>query len=283
LSSTADAPDTVRVFNPEGRRPPIVFIGTYPSKDDENVARLATVLDADRPLFYLRPPAIADRAELDRVEHWLAHFRPIVAGLPLVPPYRFAGFSFGGILALELAREAQRRGDSIAYVGMIDSWRPELVARSWSEKIVELVTKLERAPTGGRRSVLMHFARRTARYRWTQLRGRRGDDVEPDARSRPPLQRAVMVSWLRYEPSPIDFPVALIACVASKTRFGGDPSLRWSPQFRGGWEQITIDGSHHELFREPYLDGTVAAFEASLARAEARLHAPARLAEPVAD
>lgn len=239
------------------------------------MARLATVLDADRPLYYLRPPAITDRAELDRVDDWLAHFRTVIAGLAVAPPYRLLGYSFGGVLALELARGYRERGIGVAYVGMVDTWRPEVIARTMSEKVVEFVTRLDRAPRGMRRSVVAEFAKRSVRYRAGKVRER----VRPTLAPRdvlPPIRRAVMVSWARYQPTAVDFPVALFACPKSMARFGRDPSLGWAPFLRGGFTQCTVAGEHLTLFTEPYLDGTVAAIEESL-------HPPARLAESVAD
>ena len=43
-------------------------------------------------------------------------------------PYRLLGYSFGGIIALELARALQARGDAVAFLGLIDAPQGE---RCW--------------------------------------------------------------------------------------------------------------------------------------------------------
>ena len=46
--------------------------------------------------------------------------------LPVEPPYRLVGWSFGGVVAVEAERRLIAGGTPVFFVGMIDTIRPNL-------------------------------------------------------------------------------------------------------------------------------------------------------------
>jgi thioesterase domain-containing protein len=67
----------------------------------------------------------------------IARFRP-------QGPYRLAGLSFGGILALELASKLRRRGDQVEVVFLLDTMLPQGIRRNWtrwvSRQVADIMT-----------------------------------------------------------------------------------------------------------------------------------------------
>lgn len=64
-------------------------------------------------------------------------------------PYRLAGYSFGGLVAFEMAVQLQRAGDDVDFVGLLDVWPPkagltpgERRSRRWSQYLSVLVPGL---------------------------------------------------------------------------------------------------------------------------------------------
>ena len=76
----------------------------------------------DRRIVALPPPE-PDQAP-GRVDGWIDH-HPVSCSRPTSsPPYHLVGWSFGGVIALELARHLRTEGTAIAYVALLDSIRP---------------------------------------------------------------------------------------------------------------------------------------------------------------
>ncbi len=72
---------------------------------------------------------MASAATLDEVcEH---HLQTLLAQQPHGPYYLF-GYSLGGTLAQGIAARLRQRGESVAFLGLLDTWPPE--TQNWAEK-----------------------------------------------------------------------------------------------------------------------------------------------------
>ncbi|HEM1002889.1 TPA: enterobactin non-ribosomal peptide synthetase EntF [Klebsiella pneumoniae] len=72
---------------------------------------------------------MASAASLDEVcEH---HLRTLLAQQPHGPYYLF-GYSLGGTLAQGIAARLRKRGEAVAFLGLLDTWPPE--TQNWAEK-----------------------------------------------------------------------------------------------------------------------------------------------------
>jgi thioesterase domain-containing protein/acyl carrier protein len=83
--------------------------------------RLADLLDEDQPVYVLRPPAGTD---LTSVESLISSYVPAVRRVDPDGPHQFYGFSFGGVIAFELAVELQRRGQEVGLLALGDTAAP---------------------------------------------------------------------------------------------------------------------------------------------------------------
>ena len=99
--------------------------GCLPAGDGDLFAfqNLVARLDPDRPVFGLRPPRTEDVPGLrGKSVPWLAarYVDELVEVQP-TGPYRLAGYSAGGIIAVEMARGLRRRGSAVDLLMILDS------------------------------------------------------------------------------------------------------------------------------------------------------------------
>jgi thioesterase domain-containing protein len=196
-------------------------------------------------------------------------------------PYHLAGWSFGGIVAYEMARQLRAAAAAVACVVLIDSWAPLYHV----------------APAADDATLLPLFLQ--------DLRGRFGDGVGDGPAAPPPTTLADawhQISHGRPAPGQIDraqlealyrdyrrcmqamfsyrpvvcrsLPVHLIKAATPPSSFEqhpmhGDPHL--------GWKWIVdvrtreIDGDHYSIFAEPRVARLAHELDRCLAEAEAEL------------
>ena len=107
-------------------------------------------------------------------------------------PYILAGYSYGGILAFEVARELLRQGEEVAFCGVIDSFLPFLVR--YPTSVLKFAPAIFNGPAWLFDSILSGGLRNSAR-RFLAMR----DDItarlgtfKEDARSRKHLSQALL-------------------------------------------------------------------------------------------
>src|SRR4051794_19727134 len=104
--------DQYRAINVAGRLPPVVYFRFW-EKERERVDALIHLIGPDLPIYEIGAPA--DASGLSTVDRWAAAVRRTLADLPIGPPYRFMGWSFAGVVALELAQQLQRDGIAVEH------------------------------------------------------------------------------------------------------------------------------------------------------------------------
>jgi thioesterase domain-containing protein/acyl carrier protein len=114
-------PPHLITLQPEGERPPLFLVHplaglVFPYYE------LALHLGVDQPVYGLQSIGIVGEAspptQIEAIaEHYLAAIRQVQPE----GPYQLAGWSFGGKLALEMAQQLQRGGQSVALLAVIDT------------------------------------------------------------------------------------------------------------------------------------------------------------------
>jgi thioesterase domain-containing protein len=250
-------------LNPGGSRAPIFFIRIWREVEFEGVRSLAACLGPDQPVYLVGPPAEALRHDSSVcVEDWVRHAHGLIARVAAAGPLVLGGWSFGGVIALELARELSEQGVEVSRVLMIDTWLPKKhtkEGRSVPRKSADLYDKFWSRESGDRWDVVR------GPLMWRVARLRRilanaavrfgvelGDASEaadadpiPDA-----LRRAVWVAYLKYDARPTRQPVSIFWCASSRTSVG-DVALGWGPWLRGSLECSPVPGGHFDVWKHP--------------------------------
>ncbi|HEX6290703.1 MAG TPA: amino acid adenylation domain-containing protein, partial [Herpetosiphonaceae bacterium] len=86
---------------------------------------LARHLDADRPCYGLQAPGLeVGQAPLSRVELLAAYYVEAMRQVQPEGPYMLAGWSFGGMIAFEIAQQLRRQNQKVALLALMDTELP---------------------------------------------------------------------------------------------------------------------------------------------------------------
>ncbi|MFK3940327.1 amino acid adenylation domain-containing protein [Pseudomonas monteilii] len=109
---------------PEDTRPGVFLIHDFTGLDSWFPV-LAQHLPGDYPVYGLAGVAL-DAPQLDTVEALAARLVAQILEAQPHGPYRLVGWSFGGVLAYEVAQQLDGLDRSVAFVGLLDSYVPRL-------------------------------------------------------------------------------------------------------------------------------------------------------------
>jgi thioesterase domain-containing protein len=248
------------VAHAAGDQPALILIHTWP-EETRVFGPLAERSNPDRPLYALVSPDAEVCAGLDAVDDWVAQVVPRLRALPVEPPYHLGGWSFGGVVALEVAHHLREAGVGVTSVHLIDTWLPRRRPRDLRGRTGRMARKLRTATWATRRAYGRAFARALA----VRLHLRR----RPPPKAVDPRKRAIWVPYLRYVPGPAPAPAFVYAASDSVAQHAGDPTLGFGPWLTAGCETVAIDGGHWDLFEPPGIDVLAAALERGVAAAGA--------------
>jgi amino acid adenylation domain-containing protein len=112
---------TLVPFRTSGRGSPL-FIMHGGRGDIMFVRQLEKELKSDRPIYGLQPPPLNGFHRVPRkMESIAADYLSEIRKVQPTGPYCLAGYSFGGSVALEMAQQLTRTGESVAFLGLIDT------------------------------------------------------------------------------------------------------------------------------------------------------------------
>jgi thioesterase domain-containing protein len=170
-------------------------------------------------------------------------------------PYYFGGYSFGGMVALEMADQLRAQGQETIFIGLFDTFpgKPKsqkellikLVRLPWSEKIAYLSWKIG------------HMARFVQR--------RFGKRLPPDLVT---VRKALIDAEARYVPKVYPKSVTVFNAAVKSLRSEDDPAAGWSEWASGGVEIHEIAGHHANIFFEPNVSVLAEKLSVCLRKAE---------------
>jgi amino acid adenylation domain-containing protein len=114
-----------------GSRRPLIFIHE-PSGEVLSYERLARHIDEEVGIYGIRADRNAVTADSSNEALAAGYVQLIRQGQP-DGPYRLAGWSAGGVLAYEVARQLVEQGQAVEFLGLIDSWHRAPAERGISE------------------------------------------------------------------------------------------------------------------------------------------------------
>jgi thioesterase domain-containing protein/acyl carrier protein len=113
---------------PCGSRPPIFCVHTH-TGSVLFCRDFAKYLDADQPIYGLQSQGVSGGARHFSVEEMATCYIEELKKAQLGGPYRFFGYSFGGLIAFEMANRLQASGERIAFLGMFNTPAPGSLKR----------------------------------------------------------------------------------------------------------------------------------------------------------
>jgi thioesterase domain-containing protein len=88
---------------------------------------LVTKLDLERPIYGLHSQGLdREKQPLDRIEDMASNFIRSIQTIQPHGSYFLVGYSFGGTISFEIARQLTARGQKVAWLGLLDIRSPTL-------------------------------------------------------------------------------------------------------------------------------------------------------------
>jgi thioesterase domain-containing protein len=216
---------------------------------------LARRLGADQPVYGLQssdPP-------LEDVREMAALYVAAVREVQPAGPYRIAGWSMGGVVAYEMARQLEARGEAVGTLALIDAASPAYWAGRTAPADPELVAlfaadlarlhglalpdvDLSDLDADGALALFLDLGRRA---------GLLPPDLEPaELRRLFNRFRANRRALATYAPHPYAGDVDLFRATGRGAGMEEDPTLGWGELLTGELRVSELPGDHYSILRE---------------------------------
>lgn len=288
----APASTVVRLQVGDPRRPPIIVTNDLHGSAIR-FRDLARALGEDQPVYALDSPLRDGFAGAPTTMSGVAavHAADLVATFG-EGPFHVLGYSWGTMLAVELAAQLRRAGKQVGFLGLIDYGPVHLRHRTrWDEtplppdgwrerapsdlpltrRVAHHVRRAREEPPGRRMRYVSRALGQAHRYDWylAQRDLRRSNRVRPLLRSSYTWYSLVRMA-LAYDWPPVEHDVSLFVCdqtlrgripMSRRVDYASatDPTLGWDRLVRGELVVRDVVGHHNDLVEEPYVDGVGAA------------------------
>ncbi len=211
----------------------------------------------DRPIYGVETYGLNAQAEAlvsvkDMARAYLTEIRRVYPS----GPYHLAGYSFGGIVAFEMAQQLRSSGLPVGLLGLIDTveWRyaSRVISElsfwdSWNLHYGHTINRIVAGPN--RRKTLAKRLATFWEHRSFALRRAAGRKQKSSAEGSPEQRNYYAAQ--RYLPTSYGGEVHLFRCPEKSLRRGNDPLLGWGALCQT-LKVTEIEGEHEQITAEPF-------------------------------
>lgn len=240
-------------IQPRGTRSPVYVISGLGG----NVIKfhpLACHLGEDQPMFGLLPRGLDGKEPyFTRIEDMATYYADAVQRVQPDGPYRLIGYSFGGLVAFEVAQRIRARGGGVSFLGLLDTSEP-LYMKSFQKSLPareryrayrdELEQSSSLGQGGGRLKSLLMRKLSSATYR---LFGPLDRGIPRDLGK---LEHINALAARCYRPTFYAGTLTLFRSAERQISEGNDKALGWEGRV-GGLELIHVPSNHFNILKEP--------------------------------
>jgi thioesterase domain-containing protein len=241
-------------FRPQGTRKP--FFCIHPLGGSVLCYfSLARHLDAGQPFYAVRAPGLdGEREPPDRIEDMAACYVEAIQEIQPEGPYLLGGWSLGGVIAFEMARQFHERSKRVALVALLDTEPPNsarskqpddavLLAEVASDLNVTVSRKiLERLEPGERLDYVVRQA--AEQHGEAEVIRQTVDRYFTTCK----VQERALAA---YHPSIYPGTVTLFRCRARNSTSLNKRANGWDSLVAGGVQIHAVPGSHQTMIAEP--------------------------------
>jgi thioesterase domain-containing protein len=235
-----------------GSKPPLFCVHLV----DGNVLSyrdLIGYLPADQPIYGLQSRGLDRKSPITtRIEDMARDYVAEIQRLYPSGPFGLCGWSFGGIVAFEMARQLEREGRPAALLALLDSRvrRAERSRRLVSRMPSHVNALLEGRARWSRKLRTARQILGNAIWRKLVLWHRAGGWLPRVMQN---VTQANRNARRDYVPRPYAGPVTLFRVVHTPDSRRPDPQLEWVPLSLGGLEIHEVPGTHRTMVFEPHV------------------------------
>jgi thioesterase domain-containing protein len=260
-------------------KPP--FFCVHPSIGDVHCfLDLAKHLRHDRPFYGIQAPGLnTDQALFYSIEEIAATYIDAVLAIQPEDPYFLGGYSFGGLVAFEMAQQLREQGRSVAFLALLDSYprepAPSASAETWIRenyapsivKIVESLGYYWNKKISISHDDLCHLQPdEQLAYILDRLKG---IQIVPDDTGISQLRRYMQVHeahdfcFRKYQPKPYPGRITLLRSEGAE-----ENPVVWNSFSSAPVEVHSVLGDHNSMVTEPYVQSLAQQLQQCLDKAE---------------
>jgi thioesterase domain-containing protein len=204
-------------------------------------------LPAGQTVYGLQARGVDGRLNpLTRIEDMASLYVDAIRSVQPSGPYLLSGYSGGGVIAFEMARQLRQQGQETALLAMIDTLCPVVPTRHH-----DVGERARRLRDRGLVATISSWIERARYLQRNQLKTLR-----------------VLAAQGQYQPAPYAGQVTLFrAQDAGPTARAAGVDLGWGPFVAGGIDVTEVPGDHDSLILEPNVDALAAQLRARLQQA----------------
>ena len=260
---------------------------------------LSKCLGADQPLTALQlfDPSIARQTFPRTLQDIAAEYVHLIRKVQADGPYKLIGWSVGGVLAFEVARQLVEAGHEVSLLAMIDTWAPGQRNRlpKWRALLADYSYRWQligadwQKVMSRKQNLAAFLAQRTLSKRLLRWLGR----SQGDANARVDFKNRESSAenydrWLlgyleeaaqRYEPGLYRGKITLLCSAREPKGLFLDPQMGWGAFALGGVEVAIIEGDHFTIFKGHGLEQMAARISETIAAHGDRGNLPHRAHE----
>ncbi len=236
---------------------------------------LANRLPPDQPVYGLQAVgADTDELPLGSLEDMAARYLEDIRRFQPHGPYHLGGYSLGGVVAAEMARQLHAAGEPPGLLALFDSYAPvayqqNLIDKPRLQRLAAHFSALKNASPKDAWATLGEKARQAVRGKktdWQRAAEELAGTLAPERLES--LRRVILANeaaFAEYETP--RYPVRATLFRASEVSVfeERDPLLWWGDRFEGGLEIFDVPGAHLSLMNEPQVEALAAALAQRLA------------------
>ncbi len=241
-----------------------------------NFKVIADRLGADLPFYGLQAQGVDGRLPLlPTIEAMATQYVAAVRTVDPVGPYRLAGYSGGGVIALEMAQQLKQTGAEVVLLAMLDTLAPAAakvkisplkkiwLMRHWSLKFAMEWPERRRTTQQEKDN-----------YKLAMAQLSNGEPLPPELASAH-LYSHFVSAQEQYRASAYSGPMVLFRAQQGYTPYlNAGALLGWQAHLRGDIRVVEVPGSHVSMLSEPGLSQLVHGLRQALARADAQTKWP---------
>jgi oxalate---CoA ligase len=254
----------ITCVQPGGSSPPLFFVHGV-AGNVERFGNLVRHLGPDEGIYVLQEQGLNDQHPiLSNVEAMASAYIRAMRMVQPEGPYFMVGYSFGGLIAFEIAQQLQREGQKVPFIGLIDAGQP-IYRKDYANVLLSpkmLASYLRRmkellADPASRGTVWSRFRNEFVRLLLFKLPGRRVSSHKPDSRPVPRtpaiLEAAKIEAAVNYKPQPFPGRLSVFRVEERITVDKFDRYLGWGGLADDGIDVYDVPGDHVTVCEEPYV------------------------------
>ncbi|MGK7945196.1 MAG: amino acid adenylation domain-containing protein [Microcystaceae cyanobacterium] len=239
---------------------------------------LAQQLDTNRPVYGLQSIGITgEQSPLDQIEEMATRYIQAIRTIQPDGDYHLGGWSLGGIIAFEMAQQLTAMGQKVSFLGLIDSYIPNVSHNKVMFEDANLVAAVAQdlgAIAHQDLGISLEHLRSLAPEEQLDLvlEQAKLHNVFPAEINSQQMRQLLAIfkannyAMYRYQPKPYQGDIHLWWANETKVRQSekGLQEHDWNKLTTGALTQYTLQGNHYTILDEPQLSILVKQFQAIL-------------------